>query len=318
MSGTLLVALPGLSGFHRDRIRTAAEAHGLRTVFSDSRSEALREAPGAEILFTQDPGLARSAAHLRWLCTPSAGTDHFAGALAPETLLTSSSGAYGVTIAEHIVMVTLEMMRRIREYEQIVLKREWRRDLPICSVHGARVTLLGTGDIGQETAKRLRAFDPERITGVNRRGGNPQELFDEAVTADELPRVLKETDLLVMSLPQTDETRGIMSAERLALLPENAYLVNVGRGSALDQKALEERLRSGKLAGAALDVFEKEPVPQEDSLWDCPRLILTPHVAGNMTLPYTVERIVSLFLENLELYCAGRPLLRLVDRARGY
>jgi phosphoglycerate dehydrogenase-like enzyme len=109
-----------------------------------------------------------------------------------------------------------------------------------------------------------------------------------------------------------------MSAERLAMLPETAYLVNVGRGSALDQKALEERLRSGKLAGASLDVFEKEPVPPEDSLWECPGLLMTPHIAGNMTLDYTVETIIGQFLEDLDRYAAGKPPARTVDRERAY
>jgi len=133
-----------------------------------------------------------------------------------------------------------------------------------------------------------------------------------------LNRVLKKTDLLIMSLPSTKETRGIMSAERLAMLPEGAFIVNVGRGDAIDQKALETLLRNGTLGGAALDVFEKEPLPQDSTLWDCPRLILTTHVAGNWTLPLTVEKIVAMFLEDFDRYCKGLPLKRLVDRKIGY
>ena len=140
----------------------------------------------------------------------------------------------------------------------------------------------------------------------------------EATVSDTLESVLQQTDLLILSLPDTPQTRGLLSADRLALLPRTAYLVNVGRGSAIDQRALETLLRAGHLSGAALDVFEQEPLPAESSLWDCPRLLITPHVAGNMTLDYTVEKIISQFLGDFDRYCNGLPPAHLVDRNIGY
>ena len=321
MSRKLAVVIPGLSGKMSERIRSEAETLGFRTVFAENTEEILPELTDAEVILGQDSRLCRHAPKLRWICTPSAGVDHFLRPKVfpnPEVVLTGSSGAYGVTIAEHVVMVTLEMMRRKAEYNEIVRQRRWDRNLHIDSIHGCRITLLGTGDIGRECARRLRAFKPAGLTGVNRRGGNPEELFDRIRTVDRLDEILPETDLLILSLPATAETRGILSAERIAMLPETARLVNVGRGSALDQKALEKRLREGKLAGAALDVFAEEPIPAEDSLWDCPGLLITPHIAGNMTLDYTVEIIVNQFLEDLENYAAGRPLKHAVDRERAY
>ena len=317
----ILIYIPGLTEAQLQQIVSEAEKHGFRTVFAGNREDAVREAADAEVLFTQDSGICRHAPEAKWVCTPFAGVEPFLrpGILEnPETVLTSSSGAYGVTIAEHVVMVTLEMMRRREEYREAVRQKNWIRNLHIDSIRDSRIVLLGTGDIGRECAKRLRAFGPASLTGVNRRGENPEGLFDRIVTADRLEEVLPETDLLILSLPATPESRGIMNAERLAMLPETARLVNVGRGSAVDQKALEALLRAGKLAGAALDVFEQEPVPEEDSLWDCPRLLMTPHIAGNMTLNYTVERIVSQFTENLGEYAAGRPLNHTVDRERAY
>ena len=123
--------------------------------------------------------------------------------------------------------------------------------------------------------------------------------------------------MLVISLPGTKETFHMLDDRRLALLPDGALVINVGRGPVIDQKALEKELRAGRLR-AALDVFETEPLPADDSLWDCPNLLMAPHVAGNMTLPYTRDRIVELFLEDFENYCAGRPLARQVDLKRGY
>ena len=213
-------------------------------------------------------------------------------------------------------MVLLEILRRQPEYRVHVDRKEWVRRLAVRSIRGSRITLLGTGDIGQETLRRLRAFSPERVTGVNRRGRNPGNLFDRAVQSDRLDEVLPETDILIISLPGTKETRRMISEKELKLLPDEAVIVNVGRGSVIDQGALEAELRAGRLY-AALDVFEEEPVPREATIWDCPRLVLTPHIAGDTSLPYTVDRIAELFLEDFENYCAGRPLQRLVDRKAG-
>ena len=129
--------------------------------------------------------------------------------------------------------------------------------------------------------------------------------------------MLPDTDVLVISLPVTKDTFHMISEKQLKKLPDEAVIINVGRGSVIDQAALEKELRSGRLH-AGLDVFETEPIPAGSSLWHCPRLLITPHVAGDMTLPYTLQRVVELFLEDFENYCAGRPLARLVDRSAGY
>ena len=139
----------------------------------------------------------------------------------------------------------------------------------------------------------------------------------EAYLRKQLDSILPETDILVISLPGTAETLHMLNARRLAMLPDHALIINVGRGTVIDQPSLEAELRKGRLF-AALDVFEQEPLPDDDPLWNCPNLLITPHVAGDMTLPYTRQRIVELFLEDFENYCAGRPLARQVDLKRGY
>ena len=320
MNRKLVVVIPDLTENHQERIREAAKRHGFDCRFFDGPSESLPYLKDAEVAVSSDPVLSQNAPNLRWLCSPFAGTDRFIADDAfanPAALLTNSSGAYGVTISEHVIMLLTEILRRQPEYRAHIEKREWIRWLPVRSIHGSRITLLGTGDIGQETLRRLRGFGPRQVIGVNRRGGNPGGLFDRTVRREQLEEVLPETDLLIISLPGTRDTYRMISEKQLRLLPDDAVIINVGRGTVIDQQALEKELRSGRHF-AGLDVFEEEPIPQDSTLWDCPRLVITSHVAGNTSLPHTVNRIVELFLEDFENYCSGRPLVRLVDRRTGY
>ena len=304
----------------RDEIRKTAAELGFTVEFFENSADASTAVGTAEILFGNVPELCTKAPCLKWVSASFAGVEPF---LKPDVfaaegvVLTNASGAYGVTIAEHIVMVTLEMMRREAEYREIVSRHVWKRDLGIHSIYDSRITMLGTGDIGRKTAVRLRGFMPACITGISR-SGRPVPEMDRVFQVDELDRILPETDLLIMSLPGTPETAGIMNGARLHKLPENGYIVNVGRGSAIDQKALEKTLREGWLAGAALDVFETEPLPPEDSLWTCPRLHITTHTAGNSTLSHTRRFIVEMFLANLRRYAANEPLHEVVNRELGY
>ena len=321
MDRRLLVNIVQLTGTQRATITAAAAKRGFEAVFCEDAPSARAAAGAAEIIFSLDAGLIEAAPRLKWFCTTYAGVEQY---IRPALLdregvtLTCSSGAYGVTISEHIIMVTLHMMRRMGDYQALVQDRGWRRDLPVCSVRDSRVLLLGAGDIGRETAKRLRAFGPASIIGVSRSGTAQPGIFDAVHPIDALDGLLPDADLLVMSLPGTPLTENLLDERRLGLLNGNAFIVNVGRGSAIDEAALIKLMRAGRFAGAALDVFREEPSPPDSALWDCPRLLITPHVAGNMTLPYTVQRIVELFLENFERYCDGKPLKRVVTAEKGY
>ena len=153
---------------------------------------------------------------------------------------------------------------------------------------------------------------------MNRSGRCPDEVYDRVVPISDLDTVLPDAHVLVMSLPSTPETVGILSRARLELLPRDAFVINVGRGSAIDQDALIEALNTERIAGAALDVMVPEPLPQDHPLWDAKNLVLTPHVAGNMSLGYTCDKAVDMFCEDLARYAAGEPLAHLVDRTRGY
>ena len=316
----LLVNLPEFNETQRQMIRKAADLKNYTAVFCDETEDALSEAADASVILSGNPALVPAAEKLRWFCAPSAGVDHFVrvwDAAPDQAILSNSSGAYGVTISEHIVLMLLELMRQREEYREIVSRREWVRNLPVRSILGSRITMLGTGDIGQETLKKLRGFRPACIVGVNRSGQNPGGMFDRVVPVSELTEVLPETEVLIMSLPGTKESTGLLSREMLSLLPDYAIIVNVGRGNSIDEEALLSELRLGRLF-AALDVFSTEPLPQDSPFWDCPNLLLTPHISGNMTLPYTVQRICELFLSDFERFFRGEKPERTVDIRRGY
>ena len=317
----IIVLSKALKEKHIEKINKTAAGIEAEVVFVKDESEIPAAFADAEILYGFGMNTAKTSKNLKWLCVPSAGVDYLMkpGTFANEDcILTNSSGAYGVTIAEHIIAVSLMMMRKLTVSYEETLRGEWGIPKPQKSLKDCRITALGTGDIGSCFAKRARAFEPASLIGVNRSGKCSDPVFDKIVKIDELDTVLPDTDLCVMSLPDTAETKGILSRKRMELLPEGAYIVNVGRGSAIDEDALVDLLDSGHLAGAALDVFHTEPLPAESRLWKTKNLLITPHVAGNLTLDHTVDRNVDLFCEDLINYANGRPLKNYVDRKIGY
>lgn len=275
-----------------------------------------------EVIFGYpSPSILKSATSLHWLCTNSAGVESYLKDglfFNTDCLLTNSSGAYGPTISEHIIMVTLMLFRRMPEYQSDISLKKWTRYSPIRSINGSHVLMLGIGDIGTNAARRMKAMGAT-ITGVCRSGKTKeQNLYEKVVTISEFESVIGDADLLVMSLPETSETRGILSRERIALMKKTAYIVNVGRGSSIDQDALVEALNDGKIAGAALDVMTPEPLPNDHPLWKCPNTIITPHISGGMSLGLTSDLAVDMFCSDLKHYAAGEKLEHLVDKVHGY
>ena len=267
------------------------------------------------------PRMVQAAPHVEWFCSCYAGVDAITDdALypSPDTLLTNSAGSYGLTISEHLIMVILMLLRRMPEVQEKLRVHRWENVASMRSIYGSRITVLGTGDIGTNFARRAKAMGAAHICGVRRSMKACDPAFDEVCTLDSLEKVLPSTEILVMALPSTPETIGVLSRERIALLPPEAIVVNVGRGTAVDQEALIEALNEERIAGAALDVVVPEPVPEGHPLWSAKNLLLTPHIAGQTALPRTADININQFCEDLENYAAGRPLAHLVDRRRGY
>ena len=317
----IIVLTRGLQTKHKSMIEDCAARCDAKVCFAESEADVPAEFADADVVYGFGMQIAKTNPNLKWLCVPSAGVDYLMkpGTFANEQcILTNSSGAYGVSIAEHMIAVSLMMMRKLTYSYEESLHGNWSRPVPQKSLKNSRITVLGTGDIGSSFAKRAKAFEPKKLIGVCRSGKSTETVYDEVYPIAGLDAVLPETDLLAMSLPDTAETKGVLSRERIALLPEGAYIVNVGRGSAIDEDALADSLDAGHLAGAALDVFRTEPLPKQSRLWTTKNLLITPHVAGNLTLEYTLDRNVEMFCEDLMRYREGKPLAHLVDRVRGY
>ena len=284
---------------------------------ADNYKEAEQYVGDATIIYGGSAWLIQNAPDLKWFHSLSAGVNNYIPVIKEETILTNSAGAFGLSIAEHIIMVILMMLRRMPEYQQIISTRKWRKGLSQESIYGKRITVVGTGDIGSQFAERVQAFKPDCVTGVSR-SGKAKPFFDEVYPISELDDLLPATDILVSCVPETPETIGYINRERLMLLPDTAYVVNVGRGSAIIEEDLIDIMKAGLIAGAALDVFRQEPLPEDSPLYDLPNLIITPHVSGNLTIDYTKDANFNMFLTNLKHYINNEPLEHVVNKKLGY
>jgi phosphoglycerate dehydrogenase-like enzyme len=216
-------------------------------------------------------------------------------------------------------MVTLMLMRQMYEYNKVINARCWVQDLPLRSIAGSSIAVIGTGDIGRNAAERYRALGAESVTGFSR-SGRPAEGFDEVFRIDQYEEVMsrEKYDVLLLCVPGTPESEGLLSRDRIAMLSEKTFVINVGRGTAIDQDALIDALNEGAIAGAALDVVYPEPLPEDHPLWTTKNLILTPHISGDMGLPYTVDLTVEIFCDNLRRFARGEEMTHVVDINAGY
>lgn len=256
---------------------------------------------------------------LKWLQLGSAGANQYTvpGVLPNNVLLTNATGAYGLAISEYMVGGVLQLFKNFHIYRDQQKKHLWNYAGTVKSIWGSTVLIVGLGDIGGEFAKRMKALGAKTI-GIKRRVGEKPQWLDELYSMDALDDLLPLADVAAFSLPETPFTNGLMNRQRLEKMKDGAVLVNVGRGTLLDQTALCNCLQSGKLRGAVLDVTQPEPLPENDPLWELANVLITPHVSGGYSLPETFERIIAICVENLTRYQQEKPLRNLVDFETGY
>lgn len=296
------------------RIQEIAPA--AQVIIADKEPEAEAKAAEAEIILggvTRE--MIRRAPGLKWIQVTFAGVDKI---LFPEIkerriLLTNARGMHGKTIAEHVFALLLAFTRRLPVVMDNQHYRRWNR-IKVVEVNGKTMGIVGLGGIGQEIARRAKAFELT-VLGTKR---NPVPLpdVDEVLAPEELPSLLQRSDFVVVAVPLTRETYHLIGPKEIGFMKKTAFLFNISRGAILDQAALVDALQWGRIAGAGLDVFEQEPLPEDSPLYNLSNVIITPHVAG--TLEDYKGHALSVFLENLKRYREGKPLQNLVDLEIGY
>jgi phosphoglycerate dehydrogenase-like enzyme len=306
-----------------ERLRSDFPEHTF--VRADSDEEVLARIPSADLVFGTrvTPGQLAAARRLRWIHSAAAGVGNmlFPGMIESPVVMTCSRGNSAVTIAEHVIAVTLVLFRQLPLAWRGQRERAWVQDeydagSSIKTLRGARVLVVGLGAIGGEAGRLAAAFGAH-VVGIRRRADAPRPVGVAAVvTPDRLPAELPLADVVVLAAPQMPETTPLIGERELALMKNDAVLVNVGRGTLVDEAALARALETGRLRGAALDVFEQEPLPPDSPLWGRDDVMMTPHVSGFHAEYW--RGATDIFAGNLRRFLAGQPLVNLVDKKAGY
>jgi phosphoglycerate dehydrogenase-like enzyme len=304
---------------YADRMREALPG-GVFSV-SDKNSVTDAEISSAEILIG-NPSMRQlqTAKKLRWLQLMSAGADYYCAEpdiLPKNLLITNVSGAFGLSISEHLIGALLMLMRHLHLYRDDQRDRLWQPRQKIDSIDGSTILVAGLGDLGSEFARKAKALGAY-VVGVRRSSSKKPDFLDELHTFGKLDDLLPLADVVALCLPSTKETRGLFDGPRLSRMKKGAYLLNAGRGDAVDCSALALSLGEDRLAGAALDVTDPEPLPPEHPLWKQPNAVITPHCAGGYSLPRTVYKIMDIICGNLTRFSQGEPLRNIVDIELGY
>ena len=253
----------------------------------------------------------QKAVSLKWFQTMWAGVDEYVGWVPEGVLFTSSSGSNSRSVAEHMLASLLAVCRGLPVYRDNQRTHIWKDEGAARTLLGAEVLVAGAGNVGSVFAGLCRGLGA-RTVGLKRRVNGPVEGFDQVYPMERMDELLPRADVVALVLPHSPATVGLMNRKRIGRMKDDAILLSAGRGSVLDQEALAEAMEAGKLWGAALDVTEPEPLPPDSPLWDVPRLLLTPHVAGGMRLEITRRRCVEMAQENLRRYLAGEKLENVV------
>ena len=304
-----------------------AAAGPMQVVNAGSAAAALAEIPGAGAFFGKmTPELLQAAASLRWIQAPTASLEHyvFPALVEHPATLTNMRGLFSDVIADHVMGYVLCFARNLHVYIRRQMAHRYEsvggeaarsnfvsgpgvvNDIDLAHRHLGDQTMgiVGFGAIGTEIGKRAAAFGMKVIA--------VDPVNCQAWPMDRLPELLATSDYVTIAAPHTPSTERMFGAVQLAMMKPSAYLINIGRGAIVDLAALVGALRAGRIAGAALDVFEVEPLPTDHALWDMPNVVITPHIAG--CSPRIAERHLGVLLENVRRFTAGEPLINVVNK----
>lgn len=254
--------------------------------------------------------------NLKWIQLTSVGIDQVPINILKEKniILTNNKSGYSIPIGEWIVLKLLEMYKNSKAFYQKQSEKIWKIDTSLLELYGKTIGFIGTGSIASEAAKRLKGFDV-KILGLNTRGTNT-EYFDQCYSIDKIKDMVKLCDAVVVSIPHTEKTHNLLNEEVFQEMKNGVYLVNIARGSIIHESAMIENLKNGKIKCAALDVFEKEPLDENNPLWEMENVIITPH--NSWVSEMRDDRRFNIIYENLKRYVSDQPLRNIVDLNKGY
>ncbi len=263
----------------------------------------------------------RFCENLQWMQSTSSGVNYYidGGCFPKNAALSCSTGCYGNIISEHMLALVLSLCRRLPEYHNLQQEQTWelrRYDKPL---EDSTLMILGAGDIGTTMAKWMRPM-VGKIIGIRKVKRAFPDCYDEMVTIEALDDVLPQADILVCILPHTPETVHLLNENRLRKMKKDAVIVNAGRGSLIDQEALCRVMDEGWFWGVGLDVTTPEPLPKDHPLWNQPRVVITPHAAGNCFAPGSPldKKVWKFLLQNFRKYLTDGKPENIVDFAVGY
>ncbi len=317
MKKKVLVLMPA-EARHREKLEAAGP--GCDFIYSSPRTVTAEQLRAANVILGQPKAdMIGASPELEWLQLESAGTDAYIvpGVLNAKTVLTNATGAYGKAVAEHAFALTLMLIKKLHLYRDEQKKAVWSDHGTVSSLSDSTVAVVGLGDIGLAYARMVKAMGA-RVIGVKRRVSACPDCVDELVMTQDLDTVLPRADVIMSILPNTPATRYIYTAESFDRMKDSAVFINCGRGNAVSSEVLYKALSEHRIAAAAMDVAEVEPLPSDSPLWGLDNLVITPHISGGFHLPETFERIVDIAAENLAAFLAGRELRNVVDFTTGY
>lgn len=319
--GTILLSFPHGRLSEEDVTRVQAVAPDAHVVLTRDREAIRAMLDEVEIAAGSFPRELFAEAHnLRWYQQWWTGVDwlmRHPEAVEMDFVLTNTSGMQSIPISEHVFALLLGFARDLHRAVRAQSRHEWIpfRQQHLFELAHKRMLLVGVGAIGRRVARLAQALEIE-VWGVRNNAARDEPHVEAMFGPARLQELLPQVDFVVLTVPLTEETRGMIGAPELEAMKPTAYLINVGRGDVIEEQALIHALETDQIAGAGLDVFEEEPLPEDSPLWDMETVIVTSHYAG--LTPHYNERALEIFLDNLRRYQAGEPLRNVVNKERGY
>jgi phosphoglycerate dehydrogenase-like enzyme len=232
-----------------------------------------------------------------------------------EVILTNASGVHAVPIAEHILALMFALSRGIHRSMRNQIEHKWERRGRMLELEGSTMGLIGVGKIGEKTAEKAKGLNM-KVLGLRRHPDRLSPHVDRMFGPDGLMRLLEQSDWVVVTLAMTPKTTGMIGEAQFRAMKKTGYIINIARGAVIQENYLIKALQEGWIAGAGLDVFEEEPLPEHSPLWGMKNVIITPHYAG--ATPYYLDRLLDIFIDNLRRFQTGKPLMNVVDKELGY